>query len=131
MNEIRHYETYEIKDNLGRQILPPNLIVDEKFKIDGTSSKFNTTYTLISQSGNSQLDDKDEFSVETDNIAFPVTNFQHEIELNEKKREIDVLKNGYVQTFINDLRDILKYDRSSKYVSSSLVTTENTNVVNP
>ena len=30
MNEIRHYETYEIKDNLGRQILPPNLIVDEK-----------------------------------------------------------------------------------------------------
>ena len=24
----------------GRQILPPNLIVDEEFKIDGTSSKF-------------------------------------------------------------------------------------------
>ena len=49
MNEIRHHETYEIKDNMGRQILPPNLIVDGDFKIDGTSSKYNTTYTLISQ----------------------------------------------------------------------------------
>ena len=131
MNEIRHYETYEIKDNLGRQILPPNLIVGEKFKIDGTSSKFNTTYTLISQSGNSQLDDKDEFSVETDNIAFPVTNFQHEIELNERKREIDVLKNSYINTFVNDLRDVVRYDKHSNYITSSLAATENTNVVNP
>ena len=131
MNEIRHYETYEIKDNLGRQILPPNLIVDEKFKIDGTSSKLNTTYTLISQSGNSQLDDKDEFSVETDNIAFPVTNFQHEIELNEKRREIDVLKNSYINTFVNDLRDVVRYDKHSNYITSSLAATENTNVVNP
>ena len=131
MNEIRHYETYEIKDNLGRQILPPNLIVDEKFKIDGTSSKLNTTYTLISQSGNSQLDGKDEFSVETDNIAFPVTNFQHEIELNEKRREIDVLKNSYINTFVNDLRDVVRYDKHSNYITSSLAATENTNVVNP
>ena len=131
MNEIHHHETYEIKDNLGRQILPPNLIVDEKFKIDGTSSKFNTTYTLISQSGNSQLDDKDEFSVETDNIAFPVTNFQHEIELNERKREIDVLKNSYINTFVNDLRDVVRYDKHSNYITSSLAATENTNAVNP
>ena len=28
MNEIHHYETFEIKDSKGRQILPPNLIVD-------------------------------------------------------------------------------------------------------
>ena len=24
MNEVHHYETYEIKDSQGRQILPPN-----------------------------------------------------------------------------------------------------------
>ena len=42
MNEIHHYETFEIKDEKGRLILPPNLIVDEDFKIDGAqkSSKF-------------------------------------------------------------------------------------------
>jgi len=132
MNAIKYYETFEIKDDQGRQILPPNLIVDVDFKLYGSSTQFGTNrYNLISQAGNRQLDDKTEYTVATDKIARAVTNLEYEYTYNEKKREIDVLKNGYVQTFINDLRDILKYDRSSKYVSSSLVTTENTNVVNP
>ena len=133
MNAIHHYETFEIKDNKGRLILPPNLIVDADFKIDGTSSKFpsSTKYTLISDAGNTQLDDKDEFSVLTDNIAFPVTNFQFEITKNEKKREIDVLKASYIGTFVNDLRDIVRYEKNSNYINSTLATTENTNVVNP
>ena len=38
MNEIHHYETFEIRDDKDRQILPPNLIVDADFKIDGTAS---------------------------------------------------------------------------------------------
>ena len=132
MNAIKYYETFEIKDDQGRQILPPNLIVDIDFKLYGSSTQFGTNrYNLISQAGNRQLDDKTEYTVATDKIARAVTNLEYEYTYNEKKREIDVLKNGYVQTFINDLRDILKYDKSSKYVSSSLVTTENTNVVNP
>ena len=132
MNAIKYYETFEIKDDQGRQILPPNLIVDVDFKLYGSSTQFGTNrYNIISQAGNRQLDDKTEYTVATDKIARAVTNLEYEYTYNEKKREIDVLKNGYVQTFINDLRDILKYDRSSKYVSSSLVTTENTNVVNP
>ena len=132
MNAIRYYETFEIKDNQGRQILPPNLIVDADFKIYGSSTQAGSVrYNLISQAGNRQLDDKTEYTVTTDKIARAVTNLEYEYTNNEKKREIDVLKNGYVQTFINDLRDILKYDRSSKYVSSSLATTENTEVVNP
>jgi len=132
MNAIKYYETFEIKDNQGRQILPPNLIVDADFKIYGSSTQFGTNrYNLISQAGNRQLDDKTEYTVTTDKIARAVTNLEYEYTNNEKKREIDVLKNGYVQTFINDLRDILKYDKNSKYVSSTLVTTENTNVVNP
>ena len=132
MNAIKYYETFEIKDDQGRQILPPNLIVDVDFKLYGSSTQFGTNrYNLISQAGNRQLDDKTEYTVATDKIARAVTNLEYEYTYNEKKREIDVLKNGYVQTFINDLRDIVKYDRSSKYVTSSLVTTENTNVVNP
>jgi len=131
MNENHHYETFEIKDDKGRQILPPNLIVDDEFKIDGTSSKYNTTYTLISQAGNTQLDDKDEFTVKTDNIARAVTNLEYEHTENEKKREIDVLRESYLQMFINDLRDVVRYDKSSSYITSSLAATENTNVVNP
>ena len=131
LNENHHFETFEIKDDKGRQILPPNLIVDDEFKIDGTSSKFNTKYTLISQAGNTQLDDKDEFTVKTDNIARAVTNLEYEHTENEKKREIDVLRVSYLQTFINDLRDVVRYDKSSSYITSSLAATENTNVVNP
>ena len=131
MNENHHYETFEIRDDKNRLILPPNLIVDEEFKIDGTSSKYNTKYTLVSQAGNTQLDDKDEFTVKTDNIARAVTNLEYEHTENEKKREIDVLRGSYLQTFINDLRDVVRYDKSSSYITSSLAATENTNVVNP
>ena len=57
MNEIHHYETFEIKDSQGRQILPPNLIVDEDFKMDGSALRFGTNrFTLISEAGNTQLD---------------------------------------------------------------------------
>ena len=133
MSQIRHYETFEIRDEQNRQILPPNLIVDANFKIDGTIHKFpNTTrYTLRSQAGFTQLDDKDEFTVATDNIARAVTNLEFEHTENEKKREIDVLKNGYLGTFINDLRDIVRYEKSSSFVSSTLAVTENTETINP
>ena len=133
MSQVRHYETFEIRDEQNRQILPPNLIVDANFKIDGTIHKYpNTTrYTLRSQAGFTQLDDKDEFTVATDNIARAVTNLEFEHTENEKKREIDVLKNGYLGTFINDLRDIVRYEKSSSFVTSTLAVTENTETINP
>ena len=133
MNEIRYYETLEIIDDQGRQIVPPKLIVDADFKVDGTVNKFpsSTRYTLKALTGNRQLDDKDEFTVATDNIARAVTNLEYEYTINEEKREINVLSPGYVQLFINDLRDIVSYDKSSSYITSSLAATENTNVVNP
>ena len=121
MKEVHHYETYEIKDSKGRQILPPNLIVDVDFKMDGSSLRYPTNrFTLISQAGNTQLDDKNEYTVATDNIARPVTNFEHEINENEKKRNIDLLRVGYLQTFVNDLKDVVRYSKSSNYITSSL-----------
>ena len=133
MNEIKYYETLEIIDDQGRQIVPPNLIVDADFKVDGTVNKFpsSTRYTLKALTGNRQLDDKDEFTVLTDNIARAITNLEYEYTLNERKREINVLSPGYVQLFINDLRDIVSYDKSSSYISKNVAGTENTNVVNP
>ena len=131
MFENHHYETFEIKDDKGRQILPPDLIVDKDFKMDGSALRFNSTYTLISEAGNTQLDDKNEYTVSTDNIARAVSNFEYEISENEKKREINVLKSGYLNVFINDLKDIVRYDKSSSYVNSKLAITENTELVNP
>ena len=132
MNEIKYYETLEIVDDQNRQILPPDLIVDVDFKIDGTVNKFPTTrYTLKAMTGNIQLDDKNEFGVLTDNIARAVTNLEYEYTINENKREIDILNPSYLQMFINDLRDIVRYDKSSSYIAKDLASTENTNVINP
>ena len=129
MNEIHHYETFEIKDSKGRQILPPNLIVDRDFKMDGSALRFPTNrFTLISEAGNNQLDDKNEYTVATDNIARPVTNYEFEINENEKLRKIDVLRQGYLTTFVNDLRDILRYDRHSRFINGLLSSTELTNL---
>ena len=129
MNEVHHYKTYEIKDSLGRQILPPDLIVDDKFKIDGSSLRYGSNrFTLISEAGNRQLDDKNEYTVATDKIAKPVTNFEFEVDENEKNREIDVLQRGYLTTFVNDMRDILRYDRHSRYINGKLSSTELTDL---
>ena len=133
MNEIKYHQTFEIRDEQDRQILPPDLIVDVDFKIDGTAHKFPSTtrYTIRTDAGYKQLDDKDEFTVATDNIARAVTNLEYEYSENEKKREIDILNSGYLQTFLNDLRDIVRYDLSSSYISPNLAATENTEVINP
>ena len=42
----------------------------------------------------------------------------------EDKREIDVLRVSYVQTFINDLREVVRYKQSSSFVSGKLAITE-------
>ena len=132
MTSIHHYETLEIVDDKGRLILPPNLIVDVDFKISGTINKYpSTRYTLKSLTGNRQLDDKDEFSVLTDNIASPITNLEYEYIENEKRREIDVLRNSYVNMFVEDMKDVVRYDKSSSYITSSLAITPNTETVNP
>ena len=132
MTSIHHYETLEIVDDKGRLILPPNLIVDVDFKISGTINKYpSTRYTLKSLTGNRQLDDKDEFSVLADNIASPITNLEYEYIQNEKRREIDVLRNSYVNMFVEDMKDVVRYDKSSSYITSSLAITPNTETVNP
>tara|TARA_B100000524_G_scaffold185130_1_gene95722 strand:- start:35 stop:760 length:726 start_codon:yes stop_codon:yes gene_type:complete len=132
MTSIHHYETLEIVDDKGRLILPPELIVDGDFKISGTVNKYpSTRYTLKSLTGNRQLDDKDEFSVTTDNIASPVTNLEFEYKENEKRREIDVIRNSYVNMFVEDMKDIVRYDKSSSYITSNLAVTPNTERSNP
>ena len=129
MNDIHHYETFEIKDSQNRTILPAKLIVDKDFKMDGSALRFPTNrFTLISQQGNQLLDDKDEYTVATDNIARPVTNYEFEIQANEDKRDINVLRESYIQTFINDLRVVVRYEQSSNFVSGKLAKTENTNI---
>ena len=129
MNNIKYYLTQEIVDSENRQILPPDIIVDEHFKLDGSSLRYQNRFTLKSEQGNIQLDDKFEYTVKTDKIAIPVTNFTFEILENERKRKIDVLRIEFLQQFINDLRDVVRYEKNVAYISSNLASTENTNII--
>tara|TARA_B100001996_G_scaffold370214_1_gene344385 strand:- start:563 stop:1207 length:645 start_codon:yes stop_codon:yes gene_type:complete len=103
LNAIRYYETKEVKDSSGRLIIPAKKVVDSNFTIPDPSS---STATLNPVGG--------------------VTNFEYETRINEDKRGIYLLKPIYLGQYLNDMRQIMRYQDSSQFVSNRVVKTENT-----
>lgn len=108
LNSIKFYETTEVKDSSGRLILPADKVVDADFTIP----------------------DPDDYS-KTLTPVRSVTNWEYEIRKNEEKSSIYLLRREYLQQFLNDMRQIMIYDRSSEYVTEDLARTENTRVTIP
>ena len=48
-----------------------------------------------------------------------VTNYEYELQKNEEKRKILILKSEYLSTFLNDMRNIMKYGKSSQYINDN------------
>ena len=109
LNNFHHYETREIKDSKGRLILPAGKIVDDDFTLN-----YSDNGTNVSVSGN--------------NVRTGVTNWTYETIENNKKSSIFLLRRGYLQQFLNDMREIMTYGLSSQYITDSLIRTENTKV---
>ena len=107
INEVRHHETTEVKNNRGIVILPKGKVVDDNFKIPNPENI------------NAEL-----------NPVRGVTHYEYESILNEEKRNIDVLRSEYLQQFLNDIRNEMIYKRSSQFVNDKLAKTENTRVTN-
>ena len=99
-----HFETKETKDQYGRILLEGKLIVDENFTF---------TYT------------KDSNTSETIKPAQSVSNFNYEQRLNEDKRKIRILKPNLLSALISDFRNIMSYDKSSSFISRSLISSYN------
>ena len=108
LNDVHHYETKEVKDANGRLILPKEKVVDSNFTIP----------------------DPADYSA-TLNPVRSVTNWEYEVRKNDEKSSIYLLRREYLQQFLNDMRQIMIYDRSSEYVSEDLIRTENTRVTIP
>ena len=108
LNQIRHYETTEVKDSSDRLILPQGKVVDSGFTIPDPSSP---TATLNPVAG--------------------VTNYEYETKLNDEKRSIYIITPEYLQVFLNDMRDIMRYTDSSQFINTSLIKTENTRNTDP
>ena len=59
--------------------------------------------------------------VTSSNFLTPVTNYEYEINLEEEKRNIFILKPRYLNIVFNDLEDIMTYKKgSSQYVTRTL-----------
>ena len=108
LNDIHHYETKEVKDQNGKLILPKGKTVDSTFTIP----------------------DPDDYRL-TINPITGISNYEYEVIKNNKKRSIYLLKPGYLQQFLNDMRQEMLYDKSSQYISEDLIATENTKSTMP
>ena len=106
---IHHYETLELRDNKNQLILPAGIVVDENFNLEYLSGgQIKSTNSLV-----------DGRPVKA------VTFYDYENDLNDKKRNINVLKPELLGVFIRDFERIMKYDKSSQYVNRRLKRTEN------
>jgi len=111
LNATKHFETIEIRDQKNRLILPKGKIVDSDFSIPNPSNP------LTDLTGNA--------------IRIGISYYEYETRLNEEKRQIDLLKPRYLDQFLKDMRKIMKYSRSSQYVSTRLIKTSNTRIKSP
>jgi len=112
LSDINYYETKEVKDSNGRLILPAGKDVNEDFTLN-----YSDNGSKVSVSGIS--------------VRRGITNWEYETIKNNKKSSIYLLKQGYLQQFLNDMREIMTYGISSEYVNESLIRTENTKVTIP
>ena len=108
LNSVKFFETKEVKDVDGRLVLPKGKVVDSNFTIPKPGEP---TATLNPVTG--------------------ISNYEYEVRLNEEKRSIFVLREEYLQEFLNDMRQMMTYNKSSEYINSKTIQTENTNITLP
>ena len=105
LNSNRFFETTEVKDSSGRLILPKGKVVDSNFTIPKPGEPTATINPVVG-----------------------ITNYEYETRLNDEKRNIFILREGYLQQFLSDIREIMTYDESSEFIDERTAQTENTNI---
>ena len=129
LNDIHHYETIEVRDSRGRLILPAGQKVAQNFTIPTPYDASATNYYIGIRPQSSNVDYR---SVNSNiNPVTGVSNYEYETQLNESKRQIEVMKPIYLQQFLNDMRELMNYKESSRTVNGKLLTTENTRLIGP
>jgi uncharacterized membrane protein YgcG len=85
VNGVHHHETYEVKDDLGNVLMEAGKVVNSTFQY-----------------------------VTSDNITvvpsvYPVSNYDHERALNDEKSNIWVLRQEYIDDFVDEFEELLQY----------------------
>mgnify|MGYP005991310809 FL=1 len=113
LNEIHHYETKELKDATGSVLLSSGLVVDQSYIF---------MYTDVY--GDLQ-------TVSGSDVVTSVSYFDYEQTKNDDKRSIFILRPEYLQTVIDDMRDIMTYTDSSQYIDKRTKKGANVRILDP
>ena len=106
---IHHYETKIIRDSSGTLIQPEGKTVPAGYTVN-----FLDNGVLRSESS--------------------LTSFsflEHETNLNDAKRDINILKVEYLGLFLENFADIMEYKPSNQFVTDKLKKTENPRLISP
>ena len=91
-------------DGLDVVALKGGLTVDKKF-YDSPYTYFNGTQAV---------------TVNGNTVSKSVTNYEYELEENEKKREIHLLRSTYLKRFVNEFKKNNLYTESSDFISKRI-----------
>ena len=108
IDEIKHYETIEVKDSKGKIFVPKGKIVDSTYKVRFLDSGTNRITEVNPVSG----------------ISYRT----YEQKLQDDKRNINILESGYLAQVIDDIETVLDYEQSSEYITPTLKRGSNPNL---
>ena len=109
LSNIHHYETKIIRDSNGKLIQPEGLTVPEDHSI-----------TFI-----------DNGVLRTESKLTSFTFLEHETNLNDKKRDINILRPEYLTLFLENFSEVMEYKESSQFINDKLKKTENPRIISP
>ena len=109
LSNIHHYETKLIRDSSGKLIQPVGLTVPA-----GHSISFLDNGVLREESSLTSF-----------------TFLEHETNVNDNKRNINVLRSEYLNFFLESFEEIMEYKPSKQFVTDSLKKTENPRLISP
>ena len=109
LSNIHHYETDILRDSQGKLIQPKGLNVPGDYSI-----------TFL-----------DNGVLRTESKITSFTFLEHETNLNDEKRNIDILRPEYLTTFLDNFAEIMEYKPSRQRVSDKLKKTENPRIISP
>ena len=109
LSNIHHYETDLLRDSGGRLIHPKGLRVPSDYSISFLDNGVLRTESKITS----------------------FTFLENETNLNDAKRNINILKTSYLDLFLDDFAEIMEYKPSKQFISKKLKKTENPRLISP
>ena len=109
LSNIHHYETDLIRDSNGKLIQPQGLRVPSDHSISFLDNGVLRTESKITS----------------------FTFLEHETNLNDNKRNINILKPELLTIFLENFEDVMEYKPSKQFIDDKLKKTENPRIISP